>query len=270
MKLNVETVMEFGTVRRRWIGPGQRVTVGGSEWADMAIVEDPSLSDIHFELVCDHREFFIRDLSSSGTWVNKSRVEVTRVRDQDVVHAGGTCFRVSVEGLESNEPALPSHTEEMTPAGIYRLHCPGTKPAAVIDRIPDQTIQFVIDRSLQKKASAFGSVHQINESMMQFGPIVISPVNASAVDALCKLLSGDQYTIVTNQSVDRTVQLLQKRIGSFVSPQTLHQHLENPAPGFAQQLIAEWDSILMVDTNDDCTVYSKHSCKSCLEDQILG
>ena len=192
------------------------------------------------------------------------------IRDRDIVHAGGTCFRVTIDAPEPDEPVLSSVLEEVMPSGIFRVRGPGMNPSAVVDRIANQSVQFVIERPLQKKASAYGTIQQVVESMMHFGPIVVTPENTSAAHALCESLSGDQYVVVTNQSTAKTVQLLRDRIGSFVSPQALHQHLQNPAPGYAQQLIAEWDSILIVEPNDDCTLYSQHSCKSCLEDRTFG
>jgi pSer/pThr/pTyr-binding forkhead associated (FHA) protein len=83
-----------------WFGAGQTVVIGRDlSGTDLAITRDPGMAPSHFQLECDGHQCRLRDLRSpTGTWINGQRVSEAIVRNGDTIRAGGTTFRVAVDG----------------------------------------------------------------------------------------------------------------------------------------------------------------------------
>ena len=70
--------------------PPRPLTIGRSPLADVQI-QDGRLSRVHCEITREANSFLIRDLdSTNGTWVNKDRVEETRLKFGDKIRVGQT------------------------------------------------------------------------------------------------------------------------------------------------------------------------------------
>jgi pSer/pThr/pTyr-binding forkhead associated (FHA) protein len=93
-------VIEPATVRlARNIPPGQTVTFGRRETADVCCDFDGSITSIHFEIEHKGDVAEIRDLRSlSGTYLNDRLVKCsTPLRNGDVIRAGGSLFGVRLQ-----------------------------------------------------------------------------------------------------------------------------------------------------------------------------
>ena len=91
--------------------------------------DDPTMSGLHFELVCDERRVALRNHSqTNGTYVNGSRVEEAVLQPGDVIMAGGTRFTLAASGEDSLSPqlkiqhwlfpALPAGWEQLGDQGL--------------------------------------------------------------------------------------------------------------------------------------------------------
>ena len=80
-----------------WLRENQCLRVGRTEWADLAVPEDPALAVVHFELHSAHSMCWVRDLdTTAGTFVNGALVVEHRLQDGDVIEAGATRFHVAI------------------------------------------------------------------------------------------------------------------------------------------------------------------------------
>lgn len=87
--------------------PHQSLTIGRTERADVALPSDTKLSGCHFEVLADHTGCILRDLeSTNGTWVNEEAVHQAVLRDGDIIVAGETEFRISIEGERSQSTTI--------------------------------------------------------------------------------------------------------------------------------------------------------------------
>jgi hypothetical protein len=82
------------------VRPSQRVQVGRTDFADISFPEDGSMSSTHFEIETDLRACYIKDLgSTNGTCLNGRKIQHRQpVADGDIVVAGGTSFKVRIDG----------------------------------------------------------------------------------------------------------------------------------------------------------------------------
>src|SRR5258706_6314644 len=78
--------------------PGEVVSVGRSDVADMVVPEDQQLSPKHFEIRWDGAEARVKDLGSAGgTRVNGEPCREATVRHGGWIRAGQLDFSVHVE-----------------------------------------------------------------------------------------------------------------------------------------------------------------------------
>ncbi len=77
------------------IFPGQRMTIGRTDFADHRIIADSCMSRIHFEIRCQPRRVILADCgSTNGTFLNGIRIDVAEIKDCDQINAGSTVFQV--------------------------------------------------------------------------------------------------------------------------------------------------------------------------------
>ncbi len=75
--------------------PGQRLTFGRGDEADIRLPFDGFLSSLHFAVECRPGGTVIRDLrSTNGTFLNKQRVYYGKLSSGDVIAAGSSIFQV--------------------------------------------------------------------------------------------------------------------------------------------------------------------------------
>lgn len=105
--LKIEGQAKTHTVSQSWIRSGQALTVGRS-YGELVVAHDPDLARAHFEVSCDGRQAWLRDLSSpGGTFLNGQRVERAALRPGDKVRAGRTTFVIAITGQPASEEQSP-------------------------------------------------------------------------------------------------------------------------------------------------------------------
>ncbi len=98
MRITLEAVGGPHAGKRMLLRSGQTLSVGRTEWADVALSNDGYLSSVHFVVTCDDEACHLRDQgSSNGTFVNDQRVSEATLSDGDKVRAGGTLFLVCID-----------------------------------------------------------------------------------------------------------------------------------------------------------------------------
>lgn len=110
------------TLTKRSLVPGEQVTVGRAERADVAVPFDEYMSRVHFVLECTSARDVLRDLgSANGTLLNGRKVRYAHVGDGDEITAGMTVFVVQL--LDGPSPA-----DDETSTGSRVTAPPATKP----------------------------------------------------------------------------------------------------------------------------------------------
>lgn len=92
--------------------------IGRTEMADWAIPHDAELSSVHFRIACGLDEVRIQDLeSTNGTFVNSKRITDATLADGDMIVAGRTAFRITVEEPSPRDLSpgpMPAATQQDT------------------------------------------------------------------------------------------------------------------------------------------------------------
>ncbi len=113
--LEVQTGVKRG--HRIWLRGRQSLSVGGTEYADFAVLDDPLLSGVHFTLYCHPRGCRVRDLESThGTYVNARSVVEQWLVDGDSVLAGQTRFLVRID--LADRPCAGSRVSRQRACGV--------------------------------------------------------------------------------------------------------------------------------------------------------
>lgn len=81
------------------IQSGERARFGRSDVADVCFPDDPEMSDVHFELVCQSDCCVVRDMNGSGgTFLNDEAVAEATIVDGDQIVAGMTQLKTTIHG----------------------------------------------------------------------------------------------------------------------------------------------------------------------------
>jgi len=118
------------------------LTIGRSETCDVQI-ENPFLSQIHASIFFREGEFFLTDLNSTnGSFVNESRIKVTKLSVGDVIRFGQVKFQLVplIEGKKSDpdrtlETENPLLNERMIDQFVYSTN-PTTSNVPVVNPPP--------------------------------------------------------------------------------------------------------------------------------------
>ena len=96
--VTIDSGMEFG--RRMWLRHNEIVRVGRGFRADFPVSGDHRLADIHFTLQAAHDACWLRIADhGAAVWINGQQVHEGQVlAHDDLIVAGGTRFRVMIEG----------------------------------------------------------------------------------------------------------------------------------------------------------------------------
>lgn len=110
----ISAITDGATVCQHVVGVDQRVAVGRSSSADLALASDPGLSRLHFEVLGTPAGFVARDLGSSNGLVTRGRrVLEVLLQDGQVLRAGTTDFHVRLLEDDEEEPTPPPTKDEL-------------------------------------------------------------------------------------------------------------------------------------------------------------
>ena len=142
MRLMLKIQSDDSTAPPVWLSPGQTLTVGRTDAANLAVPSDLLLSRVHFKIVVESGACCVCDLNSSnGTFLDGKRITEVQLCDGDQIHAGETVFVVSIESVpqvaEKAPTQLGSVTATACPAGILQFQAsqPESPPLDAIRRL---------------------------------------------------------------------------------------------------------------------------------------
>ena len=95
--------------RKLVLEPGQVLTFGRGDRANV-VIDDPTVSPLHFQIWFSGRRLEVRDLASqSGTFINGQEAPRGLVEHGGFIVAGGTTFQLFLEGFTppTDEPIAP-------------------------------------------------------------------------------------------------------------------------------------------------------------------
>lgn len=128
------------------LSEGQVAIVGRSGRSDFAIPHDRYLSGRHAIVECASNGCHVRDLNSTnGTWLNGSRVMDAELLDGDMVLAGHTAIRVSIQS--NREPSVGSPR----PVSLRKVNLPELPLASALP----ESIQASITERLKEAHTRF-------------------------------------------------------------------------------------------------------------------
>lgn len=149
--------------RKLWLAPGQTIRVGRTEKSDVALPQDPALAPIHFVLTCTHDTCRVASAGSHAVWVNGRATQGTELHGGDVLQAGASRFRITLEGVPALSAPQPRETGpaevDALPASLRFLH-ETARPGLMTYRIEDHR-QFLPD--LVQRLHALGPLAAICE-----------------------------------------------------------------------------------------------------------
>jgi hypothetical protein len=155
--------------------PGQSVRVGRTSRSDFVLPTDNHLSGMHFEVVLEENECYLRDLkSTNGTLLNGQRVIEAVLHDGDVVVAGETVFRVrtligTARGSDSGPPLPSDTTPQLRLLTLLRTeHQP---LYAILDAARDMRVLALIMQSQDEHQSLYEGAQ--GEKLMQVAPYLV-------------------------------------------------------------------------------------------------
>jgi pSer/pThr/pTyr-binding forkhead associated (FHA) protein len=207
------------------VGTGQKLTIGRTDAADYAVVEDSFISSRHFELTCRLDGVgFLRDLQSrNGTYVNGQQVHETQLFHGDVVRAGGCEFRVEMKGViaeEDNDRVNSRSSPSAHPESSVR-------PTAIRDEPPAPTRPMPTTHAADQ-SPIFVQTNRLPSGAAHFTPIQDAPL---PMELLRQLSNLTQLSAILSPPVsDYRLQTfsqpllnwLPRHVSTRISPVILH------------------------------------------------
>ncbi len=258
--------IRFGPLRgtKAAIAPGQRLSVGRTERADLMVPNDLGIAAVHFHLAWDGSTCRMESLraeayadlrtmleSAGLTLVNGERVDAGTVKNGDWIKAGNTVFMVYVEGTTPPRPEKPGHGAPAPARALALAALRGERAPlfAVLDAARDRRVLELLRESVEEHRSLYDGVkgEAMAEEAPSSGP---SPHESRLLERLVLEGWGKRWGIyltsgrpadevrkhfrrVTMVTDDETEQRLYFR---FFDPRVLSGFLPDSAPRQRQQL----------------------------------
>lgn len=277
MRLMLKIQSDDSTVPPVWLSPGQTLTVGRTDAANLAVPHDLLLSRVHFKIVVESGACCVCDLNSSnGTFLHGERITEAQLGDGDQIHAGETVFVVSIELgstiAEKAQTQLGGVTATACPAGIFQFQAsqPQSPPLNAIRRLAK-----VVPLSLLVNYSKLGlrppaepqPVYLFDWIPMpivtQLSPVFVSsetPIDAMlplieqgwGQDAVVLIFSKSEAAqliahlrVATRGMTEATGTPIPKHMFGACYPSMVEPVVSNSDPEFAQFLFSGLDAILV-------------------------
>lgn len=165
---------------------GQELSIGSSRWADLSL-NDTELSSLHLQLSIMSGECWLRDLrSTSGTYVNGTRITATEICDGDVIQSGQTKITVSLVSDQAHRRLEPEHQFQLPRDLLEKcetLSFPNSFVRVTSDLVPADAILAaclpfglnVIVGEAKVRSELSGTIESILESDLK--RIIVTPEN---------------------------------------------------------------------------------------------
>ena len=281
MHVVLEVISGTDAGRKTLLRTGQKLRVGRTQRADLAVEHDGQLSSMHFILESDETRCTIEDLgSTNGTLLNGSPLAAkATLNDGDEILAGETRFRVRIDGAagESSAPAPIRDTTEQAASAVETSIVRGPMPCtsevcdsgltrydgSVDDAPPAQLaarlaaaapLHLIVDFSRAELSLPEGATEPDflmdwlpEESRTKHSPVVLSPCDGPD---LCPLLGeawGKDAAVGVYSQLPKAGLLKQLRqaAGVFVRPSILAPQLIVGAATFIGHLLRDVEALLV-------------------------
>ncbi len=181
--------IRFGPLRgtKATIAPGQRLSVGRTERADLMVPHDLGIAAVHFHVAWDGSTCRVESLRAEAyadlrttlenaglTLVNGERVDAGTVKNGDWIKAGNTVVMVYVEGTTPPRPEKPGHGAP-APVRHQALAALQAEPAplfAVLDAARDRRVLELLRESVEEHRSLYEGVK--GEAMGEEAPYLVA------------------------------------------------------------------------------------------------
>lgn len=217
---------------------GQSATVGRTDWADLCVGNDQTISDFEFELVCESTHCKITSCNFlTPVLVNGKAVISANLRDGDRIQAGSTTFHFELPNQRFTPRGQDSRDErEMTCDEGWTAHIEMSDKAhelADATTDPMQLIQILREHELFSDAiSVLAQLLSKPESVV-WAAGCVRDVNTELVDADQKALSAaEEWANEPSES---------KRQAAAVAAQQETEH-DSPSASRWLALSAFWSS----------------------------
>ena len=215
MRVIIEVASGSAAGKKTVLGPHQLIEVGRTDWADLAVRDDPRMSSRHFRIESEAAGCFVEDLgSSNGTCVNGARItQRTALRDGDQVVAGETTFAIRIQGGSASEASSPlvasggpswaSPSAPRTPVRSESILSPRPGMAAAVDAPvpvaqPGETVIYAMETCGSGLTLCRGTTAQIPPAQLavllcQFLPVPLIVVFRKLGSPLREELDSPNY-----------------------------------------------------------------------------
>ncbi len=280
MRVILEVISGPESGRRLPLRAGQKLRVGRTEWADLAVPSDGKMSGEHFLLETIGADCYLEDLgSTNGTQLNGRPVEArSALRHDDRILAGQTEFRVLVEGgapLEAlaeppsaatagslSAPARPTpgsvrYSVQTSNSGLSTMRgkasqIPPAQVAALLGAeyplyvvVDFHRIEQPLPESLSKPEYLFHWLPE--ESRMKLSPVLLSPGDeADRLEWIEKGWGQDALVcLFSTREQAELVEHLRRTAGAFARPTVLTPQLQLAAPDAMEHLFLGIDAAMV-------------------------
>ena len=149
MRIVVEATSGPGQGQRFLVNKNQVLTIGRTEWSDIAVPNDPQISSKHFVIENTGDAVRLSDLNSTnGTMLNGQFVKQAALKSGDRIVAGTTEFRVQFDAqfdsdrvtqTAPNAPPVSTPVSPATPASPIAPASPGGSGTPVTSPVAPPT-----------------------------------------------------------------------------------------------------------------------------------
>lgn len=193
------------TGRKVWIATGEKVRIGRTEEADVALPMDRALASVHFSVSCTAAECQFAGTADHELWLNGELASQGVLRTGDVLTAGGTRFTVTLEGV----PSPPEAKDNDAASDASSDDASNESPSLL---------------AVRRSSPLAGDGRAVSERAESGVYLTHIPDEEAAQRVLRRLLdaSGALHAIVSNKPRDSSPELTRAPLFDWLSPRHVH------------------------------------------------
>ena len=156
----IRIIAGLGSAAQKTWNVRRPVTLIGSRRPAHIVLHDPGISEAHCVLVNTGREVLLKDLhTKGGTFCRNTRVDITVVKDGDVVRVGNTTIQIAIKYVEGAVRTVSEPTRLTVPTKVGLVHTEQAWPledaVTLVGRHPNAPIRLDHDDVRRRHAVFF-------------------------------------------------------------------------------------------------------------------
>jgi len=236
---------------------GQELSIGSSRWADLAL-NDRALSGVQFQLSMLPTECWLRDLkSSTGTFVNGTRITAAEISDGDVIRSGETYITISLISDPSKVTAPSFGPSEFRLPADLLVHCTSaTLPNGVIRlssndvrirTIAMECVPFGLG-ILTKKKEISRELNDAGKSIQIGEGLIWLPVSAEIVErCLADFWGSDDFAWFVGSATPKSLLQLAMQSGQSGRPLAIGSQFNEATSATIESTFGDFYAVLVKD-----------------------